>query len=156
MLLTASVNSGAIGQKAPYIYGIMALDFPVLYIGQTLSWSGAIGRLAQHLSTGTDGNTLRKRVSSVLGYDDVEIGQVEFAAFRLLDRVKFTDRVPDYREAVEALVQYSILNKMEENGLGCLVVSQVTVDIKTSDRLVKIQAAQATEELYQWVCRLLG
>ncbi|MEV0614818.1 hypothetical protein AB0I81_15930 [Nonomuraea sp. NPDC050404] len=154
MLLTASINMGEIGHRSPYIYGIVALEFPALYIGQTLSAIGALGRLAQHLSS-ENGNTLRKRIADAYNYAEIELGPIEFAAFKLPDRTEFSNRVPDYREAVEALVQYSILDKMIRNDLACPVISRVAFNPLTSQHLVKIQAGYATEELFGWACSFL-
>lgn len=154
MLLTASINKGEIGHRSPYVYGIVALEFPALYIGQTLSEIGAIGRLAQHLSN-ANGNTFRKRIADTFSYDEVELGPVEFAAFKLPDRAEFVNRVPDHREAVEVLVQYSIINMMIEHDLSCPIISRTSFNPLANQRFVRIQAGYASKELFEWACPLL-
>ncbi|URN08550.1 hypothetical protein LUW74_37735 [Actinomadura madurae] len=156
MLLKASLGSGELALRAPYIYGIYSCEFGVLYIGQTISSMGAIGRLAQHLGDG-DGSTFRKRIAQVFSYDEVDLGPVEFAAYRLPNRREFTQRVPsDFREAVESLTQYSVINMMNAGGLGCPVVSQVALNPLTSQHFIKMQANYATEAIFGWICYLLG
>lgn len=75
MLLKASLGSGELALRAPYIYGIYSCEFGVLYIGQTISSMGAIGRLAQHLGDG-DGSTFRKRIAQVFSYDEVDLDRL--------------------------------------------------------------------------------
>src|SRR3954454_18175923 len=97
--------------RAPYIYGIL-LTFEgatILYIGQTISQTGALGRLSQHLSE-TMGATLRQRLQARYDVTGIDGLSLEFAAVRLGDQTGFWKDEPDYREAVKYLVQYGILN----------------------------------------------
>ncbi|MFI7425280.1 hypothetical protein [Nonomuraea sp. NPDC049684] len=95
-------------------------------------------------------------MADTFGYDEIELGPIEFAAFKLPPRAEFTTRVADYREAVEAMTQYCVINMMNETDFYCPVVSRVALNPHTSEPFVKIQARFASEELFGWVGSLLG
>lgn len=121
-----------------------------MYIGQTFGGRGAIGRLAEHLSLGT-GSTFRKRLCQVKNFEDVAIGRVRFAAHRLSDHSVFHDDARDYREAVEVLVQYQLLNELLSRKLALGVVSRVTSNAYTEQDFVKTEAAMAVGSFLEWL-----
>src|SRR5262245_33676061 len=100
--LRTTVHDASLAKRAPYIYGILLnLDeTSILYIGQTLSRMGALGRLAQHLSE-TTGATLRQRIEALYNVTEIDGLSIEFAAVKLAQQKSFWADEPDYREAVE-------------------------------------------------------
>ena len=121
---SVTVNCPGISARGAYIYAI-AGHFPgrkVLYIGQTLGVHGALGRLAQHLSD-SGGNTFVQRLEA-LGFDVADIEKVEFEAIRLSNVKTFWSKGPDYREAVESLVQLRTIGKVCELRAGFVVISR--------------------------------
>jgi hypothetical protein len=150
--LRTTVHNGSLARRAPYIYGILLSfdDITILYIGQTISKTGAIGRLAQHLSD-TTGATLRQRLQT--RYDLMEIDglALEFAAVRLGEQSSFWTDEPDYREAVEWLVQLELVNAICGRKLPICVISRVESTAYTRVAYVQSEATRVTQLLLVWI-----
>src|SRR5437660_6873252 len=125
-VLRATVHDASLGHRAPYIYGILlSLEgASILYVGQTLSRTGALGRLAQHLSE-TAGATLRQRIQALYEVTEIDGISLEFAAVKLNPQKAFWKDEADYREAVESLVQHQLLNALCDRKIPVCLISRV-------------------------------
>jgi hypothetical protein len=148
--LRVQVHDAAVSVAGGYVYGIVAPAFGCAYVGQTVGYQGAIGRLAQHLSFGA-GNTFRQRVSQIYAVEEPEIGAVEFAAVRLTSRRAFHDRASDYREAVEALTQYELIRIISDEQLGVGVISRVSLNRYVRLGYVMREASAVADALARWL-----
>lgn len=148
--LGASITDAKIANPGGYVYAIFSARFRALYIGQTVGYQGALGRLAQHLSDGV-GNTFRQRICSIYKYDDVDIGPIDFAAVRLRPNNVFHGRAADFREAIEALVQYQLIESISAAGLRLGVISRVTLNSYSRLGYVADEADQVTSYLFVWL-----
>jgi|GEM_PF-3273255 len=148
----ATVYDASLGARAPYIYGILVKleHADILYIGQTFSRFGAIGRLAQHLSD-TSAATLCRRVEALLDVVELAGIEVEFAAVRLGNQTGFWKQEPDYREAVEATVQHELLNELAIRGARIGIVSRVQPNAYCQLKYVQDEAARTTQSLLEWI-----
>ena len=136
----ATIHNGALCKKAPYIYCILSKQFKCIYIGQTYSTYGALGRLAQHLSE-TESNTFKKRICSVYQYEEIELMGVEFFAYKLPDKKHFYTYARDHRESVEYLTNYSMISEMEKNSIKLSVISNTQ-----SNPYTKMKSIQKTSD----------
>ncbi|MBP3955358.1 hypothetical protein J8F10_08705 [Gemmata sp. G18] len=150
--LRATVHDAAVATRAPYIYGIL-LTFDgttILYVGQTISQTGALGRLSQHLSE-TMGATLRQRLQARYEITGIEGLALEFAAIRLGEQTGFWKDEPDYREAVESLVQYGMVNELCSRKLPVCVISRVQPNAYSRLAYVRAEADRVRNALVSWV-----
>lgn len=102
------VRSSRIANYLPAIYCLASLEMRSLYIGQTNSRLGVLGRFSQHLSQ-FEGNTFYQRILDIYGYDDVEIENIYGLYYPLPKEARFMNAATDHREAVEALVQAGLI-----------------------------------------------
>lgn len=147
-----SVHDASLAKRAPYIYGILLkLDVAwILYIGQTLSRIGALGRLAQHLSD-TTGATFRQRINALYNITEIDGLSVEFAAVQLHNQKSFWKDEPDYREAVESLVQYALLNEICDRKLQIQLVSRVQPNGYCGLGYIESEASRVVASLIGWI-----
>lgn len=146
-----------IAKKAPFIYFIFAqvIDnqgnvVKALYIGQTLSSLGPMGRLNQHLSD-LNFNTFKQRLNTALNYQPNSLKKVHFAAFCLTSRAEFTSNARDYREAIEYLVQQKIINFITSNSIGIVVVSIVRSNNFISQPFVSHEGNEIFTGIIRWI-----
>jgi hypothetical protein len=126
---------------SPAIYCLASFEFSAAYIGQTNSKLGVLGRYSQHLSY-TNSNTFKQRVAAMEKQESVNLGEVFGSFYELPKYKRYTNSSTDYREAVEALVQYNLINSFALSGLG--VVSRVTKNPLCNNDEVKRIATKAT------------
>jgi hypothetical protein len=150
--LCTTVQDASLAKRAPYIYGILVnLDAArVLYVGQTLAQTGALGRLAQHLSE-SQGATLRQRIEARCNVTELDGRLVEFAAVRLSQQKAFWKDEPDYREAVESLVQNQLLNALCERKIPVCLISRVQFNAYCRLGYVESEAARVAQTILEWV-----
>ena len=150
--LRTTVHDASLAKRAPYIYGIYLQlgDSWILYIGQTLSHVGALGRLAQHLSE-TTGATLRKRIQTLYNITDIDGLSIEFAAVKLNDQRGFWKDERDYREAVESLVQHSLLNALCDQKIPVCLISRVQPNAYCRVGFVENEAKRVFKTILEWV-----
>jgi hypothetical protein len=150
--LRATVHDAALPKRAPYVYGILLKleAASILYIGQTTSWTGALGRLAQHLSE-TAGATLRQRVEAICNVTEIDGLSLEFAAVRLAPQRSFWADEPDYREAVESLVQHQVLNALYERRIPACLISRVDPNPIAGSATSKSEASRVFQLIIGWV-----
>lgn len=117
---TATVSSNAIARKAGFVYLIYVREIKALYVGQTYSMYGALGRFSQHLSE-TNSNTLRQRVCAIYGYDEYEFAEVLINAVQLSSIKSFNQSSSEYREAVESIVNNKIITFASNNKSGFVI-----------------------------------
>lgn len=144
------VDDCDIAAPGGYIYAIISPSYQAVYIGQTAGYQGAIGRLSQHLSYGVS-NTFRQRICRVYSLEVADIGPIDFAARRLGSHKTFHEKAADYREAVEFLTQYRIIDVLTSERLPFGVVSRVTANRYTRLTYVKNEADAVTSSLLSWM-----
>ncbi len=147
-----TVHDAALAKRAPYIYGILVnMDGTwILYVGQTLGQSGALGRLAQHLSE-TAGATLRQRILAIYGVSEMDGLSVQFAAVKLAQQKAFWKNEADYREAVESLVQSQILNALSDRKIPVCLISRVQPNPYCRLGYVVSEAERVCQAILGWV-----
>lgn len=150
--LRTTVHDAALATRAPYVYGILLTfeEATILYIGQTISQTGALGRLSQHLSE-TTGATLRQRLQARYDLSGVDGLALDFAAVRLGDQSGFWKDEPDYREAVESLVQYAIVNELCSRRIPVCVISRVQPNAYSRLAYVKTEADRVAHAVLAWL-----
>ena len=135
----ATVFDVTIAKKNGFLYTIYGTveNQATLYVGQTRGRTGALGRLAQHLSDGNN-NTYLQRLSNIYSYEDeVLLEKVDLAAIRFTSKEIFQIDSQEYRKAVEHLVQLQLLNWLYEQNLKVRIVSQTS-----SNAYGKLQGVQ--------------
>jgi len=125
--VTARIDNSSIGLPRGYVYLIFSRFPNALYIGQTRSELGALGRLSQHLSQ-TDSNTFLKRVAQRHRLDDVTLSDIVFLAIDLPREKRFEGPSSEYREAIEGAVHLSFLKHICHKGLGAPLVSNYRIN----------------------------
>lgn len=136
--------------RGGYIYCLFAPEFNAAYVGQTVSALGPLGRLSQHLGQGP-GATFRHRLEAIFGYDEVDIGPVACKAIRLPDRSTFLSTASDYREAVEAIAQYGLIEDLRTHGIRVVVVSRVMLNPLTRLAYVDLQGQRIRRAFLTWL-----
>jgi len=122
-----TVSNDETAKKRPYIYAGYAKSARALYIGETRSSLGAVGRMSQHISD-TSSNTFKKRICTQRGYDKINLKDIIFFAVPLSNYNGFWLDSSDYRRAVEYLVQSEILNFLKKENKSVLLVSRVNAN----------------------------
>lgn len=148
----ATVFDVTIARKAGFLYTIYGIveNQATLYVGQTRGWTGALGRLAQHLSD-SDVNTYLQRLSDVYDYIEVPLDKVDFAAMKFASRSEFQIDSQEYRKAVENWVQAELTNWILEKNLSIFIVSRTTRNTYSDLDYVKEEAARITGALEPWI-----
>lgn len=123
----ATVFDVTIAKKNGFLYAIYGVveNQATLYVGQTRGYTGALGRLAQHLSDANN-NTYLQRLSNIYSYEEVPLEKVDLAAIRFTSKEIFQIDSQEYRKAVEHLVQLQLLNWLYEQNLKVRIVSQTS------------------------------
>ena len=150
MLLCATISSDEISRQCGCIYAVLVVEESQVYIGQTRASHGALGRLSQHLAFNSSG-TLRKRVNEILGAELSNLGPVEFAAVRLTNQNIFHNEARDYREAVEGLCQYRMIQRVENANFNVGFISRVVMNGYTRVPEVAAEAERVSGEIFLWL-----
>lgn len=150
MLLRATIPNDEISRQRGYIYAALVVEESQVYIGQTRANHGALGRLSQHLAFNPPG-TLRKRVHEILGTEISGLGAVEFAAVRLSDKPLFHEEAQDYREAVEALCMYALIDRIWAADFSVGLIPRVGFSGYRKDPDVMAEAERVANELLRWL-----
>lgn len=145
-LYTITISSDNAAKKAPFIYVGLALDVHALYVGETRSSQGAMGRIAQHISE-TSSNTFRKRICTIFKYDSIYLKDILFFVVPLSKYSGFWLDSSEYRRAVEYLVQNEILNFLAENKKEVLLVSRVTANTYCQTNIVRSEAEVVSKSI---------
>lgn len=142
-------DASLVGCRA-FIYVIVAAagDGIVFYVGQTRQRMGALGRLAEHLSDGSNA-TFRQRVAAVRATD--VLGAVHFAAIELSGERAFQGSSPDYREAAECLIESELREFVVTNDLCALSVARVRMHPYRTSPLVQREVSRSLEALKDWL-----
>lgn len=147
-----SIHNGSVSEKNPYVYVIYSYEFDAVYIGQTQSVRGALGRLSEHLAD-AQSNTFKQKIESIFKYEYVSLNEVEFAALPLTGREEYEKRA--YREAVELRLQSEIINRIGESDIHPAVVSmQQSSSYSDLDFIVK-QSSRAARLLFDWLLNVI-
>ena len=132
-----------------FVYAIYVRNHRAMYIGQTRSRTGALGRLSFHLSEG-DGSTVKTRIAKLFHFDEVILRDIRFAAFPLASLKVFSSDAQDYREAVEALIQQRLLENLTDGRYPVPVVSRIRHNDYMLDPSVIAEADRIFPELWRW------
>ncbi|MDW6003251.1 hypothetical protein [Vibrio mangrovi] len=117
------VNGAEISSPSPAIYCLVSMNPRCIYIGQTNSKLGVLGRFSQHLSE-TSSNTFKQRIRTLFNYDEYTYDSIHGTYFSLPNRECFTSSASDYREAIEGLVQSELISIAAQKKF--IVVSRVS------------------------------
>jgi hypothetical protein len=149
-LSRAIVNDLSLGGSQAFVYVIVAPveSGVVFYVGQTRQRMGALGRLAEHLSEGANA-TFRQRIWDVARSDVV--GTIHFAAIALSGDRAFQQSSPDYREAVECLVEADLREYVVASELQALSVARVRQHAYRVSPIVQREARRSMAELQSWL-----
>ena len=148
----ATVFDATIAKRSRFLYAICGVleDNLTLYVGQTRGSTGALGRLAQHLSD-TEGNTYLQRLSDIYRYQEIQLEKVDLVAIRFSQSKMFWLDSPEYREAVEDLVQRRLLNWLYEHQLKICIVSRTHPNAYCKLKYVEEEADRIVRALQPWI-----
>jgi len=148
----ATVFDTTIAKQASFLYAIYGVfeNRVTLYIGQTRGQTGALGRLAQHLSD-TQGNTYIQRLSTLYHYEEVVLGRTDFVAVRFIPERMFHIDTPIYREAVEDLVQRRLINWVAERKLEICIVSRTRPNSYNKLQNIQKEADRISSTIEPWI-----
>lgn len=149
-LVGALLGDASLGCNRAFVYVIVAAagGCVVFYVGQTRQRMGAVGRLAEHLSDGANA-TFRQRVLDVAHAEVV--GAIHFAALELSGERAFQQSSPDYREAVECLVESELREFVIANQLQALSVARVRIHAYRTSSIVQREATRSLDALRDWL-----
>ncbi len=157
---TAKISSSDLAERYAYLYCIHAFVSvdaltlnKAIYIGQTRNRFGAIGRLTQHLSNDDTCNTFKQRVRAIFKVDD-KLTDISFIACPFSPLKPFLSDSPDYREAVEALVQDKLIASIVQKNLKIGVVSRISYNPYTKERFIKDEADAISEDILTWITKI--
>lgn len=144
--------SAIIVKQNPFLYTIYGVfeNRVTLYVGQTRGQTGALGRLAQHLSN-TQSNTYIQRLSHLYHYEEMALDRTDFIAVRFTEEKMFEIDSPIYREAVEDLVQRRLLNWIADQQLEICIVSRTRPNSYSKIQSVREEAERISNALEPWI-----
>lgn len=150
----ATVSAITIAKQNAFLYTIYGVfeNRVTLYVGQTRGQTGALGRLAQHLSD-TQGNTYIQRLSDLYHYEEVVLGRADLVAIRFAQEKMFEMDSPIYREAVEDLVQRRLLNWIAKEKLKICIVSRTRPNPYNKLQDIQEEASRIFNALEPWIFR---
>lgn len=148
----ATVFDVTMAKQSRFLYAICGMlgNCVTLYIGQTRGRTGALGRLAQHLSD-TEGNTYLQRLSDLYRNQEIHLERIDLVAIRFTQRKMFWIDSPEYREAVEDLVQRRLINWLYEHKLEICVVSRTYPNSYSRLRDIQEEADRISSPLESWI-----
>lgn len=152
-VLRATIHNCLVAKRAAFVYAIHSQEFACVYIGQTRSSYGALGRLSQHLSE-TGSNTFQQRVCAIYNLESVSLGRIDFAAVPLENRKEFLSDSSDYRESVEYLVQWDLLSFIRRERFPVSIVSRVFSKYYITESFVRQEAKKTVLSLSEWLKEL--
>jgi hypothetical protein len=146
----ARLDDLSLGGNQAFIYVIAAAvgDQVFFYVGQTRQRMGALGRLAEHLSEGENA-TFRQRVWDVAKLDLQ--GAVHFAAVELSRERAFQRACPDYREAVECLIESRLREHVVRKRILALSVARVRLHAYRTSPIAMREAQRSAAALERWL-----
>lgn len=151
-IYAVSIHNGSVSEKNPYVYLIYSHEFDAVYIGQTHSVRGALGRLSEHLADAKS-NTFKQKIESIFKYEYVSLNKIEFAAFPLTGREEYKKRA--YREAVELRLQNEIINRIGESDIHPAVVSRQQPSSYSDLDFVVKQSSHVARLLFDWLLNVI-
>ena len=151
----ARLDDTSLGGNQAFVYVIAAAagDRAFFYVGQTRQRMGALGRLAEHLSDG-ESATFRKRVWDV-DKRDLQ-GPVHFAAVELSLERAFQRPCPDYREAVECLIESRLREYVVTQRISALSVARVRLHAYRTSPIAMREAQRSAPALEQWLATAIS
>lgn len=147
-VLEIHIEDASISNKKPYVYILYSHEYNSLYVGETYSSRGALGRLSEHLSDAS-GNTFSQKIESLKNIKKITFGKVSFGAISLGTRSDF--RSKGHREGVEMLLQYKLINKIADAPFNVAVVSAQSNSSYADVSFVKAKSDEVLEQIYLWL-----
>lgn len=151
--LRITISSDDAAKKAPFIYLGLSRSCRAIYLGETRSSTGVIGRIAQHVSE-TSSNTFKQRVCAISKSDDITLRDIHFIAVQLSGYRGFWLDSSEYRRAVEYLVHCELLNFLSEAKISLCLTSRVnangycnSVTVRRESEIVARSMFQALREI---------
>lgn len=123
------------GVDKGYIYIWYSITQELVYVGQTASQQGVLGRAVQHVQRNPDG-TLRKNAEAKMGLTLEGIPDLTLSSFLLPRNREFVSTDKAYREAVEYLVQIGLLENRSKLSNPFTVISWVRSNDRTNIKMV--------------------
>ena len=150
----ATIFDATIAKRSQFLYTIYGVleNHATLYVGQTRAKAGPLHRLTQHLSD-TYGNTYLQRLSDLYHYEEVPLEKVEFVAVRFTPARMYQIESPAYREAVENLVQRSLLNWVTDQKLKITIVSRTRGNAYNKLQDIQAEADRIYGDLKSWILK---
>lgn len=121
------------GNSKSYIYIWHSSKFRICYVGQTNGVMGVLGRAYQHLNPNGMSNTLRKRFEQEEGIKLEEVNDFFLFSYCLPTIAEFLSIESSYREAVEYLVQYQLIEM--RTALPYHLKFKIISQVRTNDRV---------------------
>ncbi len=153
----AKISCSDIADRYAFIYCIHAIvsiganiKCEAVYIGQTRNRFGAIGRLSQHLSNDDTCNTFKQRVRAIYNAEE-NLTDISFIVCPFSPLKPFLLDSPDYREAVEAIVQDKIIQCIVKQNLKMGVVSRISYNAYMRERFVQDEANAISKTIVSWI-----
>jgi hypothetical protein len=97
-----------------------------------------------------EGSTVKTRIATLYSFDEVILRGIRFVAFPLSSLKIFASEARDYREAVEALIQQRLLEKLTDEHFPVPVVSRIRHNDYMNDPAVTAEADRIFSELWHW------
>ena len=148
VIATVCISDDRISRRRGFLYVILSAENNALYVGQTRGSQGALGRLTQHLANHPPG-TFRERLKEIKC--TTVIGQVQFATVELSPNPEFHTDARDYREAVEALCQYKLIENITLAKKPIGVISRVSFNGYTRQDFVANEAERVVGLFSKWL-----
>lgn len=141
---TAVLSHSILAKQLPSIYAIFLPEFKAIYIGQTVSPYGPLGRLSQHLSDSMY-NTCLQRLCSLFRLEYVMPENVHLCAVTLVDINRYKQE-KDLLDALECLVQDQILDYLCKTSTPIIVISRVRRNPQCEIKRVQSDAKSVAAE----------
>lgn len=130
------------GRDRAYLYIWLSKLAKAVYVGQTASSAGSLGRGYAHFRTR---GQLRRQLDKKLGVEPEDFNDFQLTSYLLPTKEEFIGPESSYREAVEYLVQCTLQLQRGHVKPGFRVISWVRDNDRTQDLGVQMLAKQITE-----------
>ena len=143
-----SYISNIFDRQTAYIYIWFSRDYRSVYVGQTNSECGTLGRAYAHVK---NNGTLRERFYDAEGLPIEVISDLHLASFRLPKKKKYISVESSFRLAVEYLVQVKLNEVRSSTTPKFRIISNVTyTDYCSNKEVIRISCKIVSEFLQEF------
>lgn len=135
------------GRDRAYLYIWLSKSAGAVYVGQTASPTGSLGRSYAHFRSR---GQLRRQLDKTLGVEPEDFDDFQLTSYLLPRKEEFIGPESSYREAVEYLVQRTLQLQRGQVQPGFRVISWVRVNDRTQDLGVQLLARQIAEDFLSY------